>query len=121
MEPADDEHVYEPRTAEQVRYDAMSDQVRDAAASVTELAKVVRELAANPGNTNTVIHRTEGAGIGMIIGMVICATVSVMCVVLLIIGAIFIVPDIHDLQAWQGTFGRDLAAIKAVQHKEGQK
>jgi hypothetical protein len=45
-----------------------------------------------------------------------------MCALFLILGAIIFIPDIHDLKAWQGQFGRELAAMKAVQQqKEGQK
>jgi hypothetical protein len=81
-----------------------------------DLTKLVREVIDNipAGNTQTVIHKTQGMGT---VG-VICATVCVMCVVILILGAIIFVPDIHDLRAWQSTFGRDLAAIKAVQQQQ---
>jgi len=111
--PPEDAADYDARTTDQIRYDAMSDQVREAAASVTDLAKIVRELAANPGNSQTIYHRTEGMGT---VG-VICATVCVMCVVVLILGAVIFVPDIHDLRAWQDIMRKDIARLQAGQEK----
>jgi len=114
--PADDAAGYDTRSAEQIRYDATADQIRETAQVAREVADMVRELVSSGarGNVQTVIHKTQGMGL---VG-VICATVCIMCVLFLILGAVVFVPDIHDLKAWQGTFGRDLAAIKAVQQQQ---
>jgi hypothetical protein len=100
------------RTLEQVRYDAMSDKVHDAADTVLELAKLVKELA-HGGTTNTVIHKTEGMGA---VG-ILCACVCVFCALFIILGAVMIVPEIHDLRAWQDINRKDIARLQAQQQQ----
>ena len=117
--PAEDEPAYE-RTPEQIRYDATADQIRETAQVAREVADMVRELVSNGahGNVQTVIHKTQGMGV---VG-VICATICVMCIVVLILGAIIFVPDIHDLNAWVGVFGRDIEHVKAdIKHLQQEK
>jgi len=113
--PAEDEPAYEPRTPEQIRYDATADQIRETAQVAREVADMVRELVSNGahGNVQTVIHKTQGMGV---VG-VICATICVMCIVVLILGAIIFVPDIHDLRAWQDIMRKDIARLQAGQEK----
>ncbi len=108
------------RSEEQMRYDAMCDQakqVTEQARQVTELVKTFIERMPS-GHTQNITYRVEGVGwIGMF-----SAVICVICLLVLLFAAIIFVPDLHDIRAWQGTFGRDLAAMKAVQQqKEGQK
>lgn len=98
--------VRDDRTRDVQRMDYMRDQI-------IEVTKLVREVIDNlpAGNTQTVIHKTQGMGI---VG-VICATVCVMCVVILILGAIIFVPDLHDLKAWIGIQNTKIAKLEAQQ------
>jgi hypothetical protein len=93
------------RSPELRRLDFMVDQVGDLASSVRELVDRIPQ-----GQTQTVIHKTQGMGM---VG-VVCATVCVMCVVVLILGAIIFVPELHDLRAWQDINRRDIARLQAL-------
>jgi hypothetical protein len=114
------------RTLEQVRYDAMSDKVHDAADTVLELAKLVKELA-HGGTTNTIIHKTEGAGSVAIVS----AAVAVLCVLFVIGGAIVMDGEItrsearvdgrlRDLEAWRGVHATKIQNLENLQKGTGK-
>lgn len=104
--------VRDDRTAEVRRLDYLTDQMID----LTNLVRTVIE-SMPAGNTQTVIHKQQGMGF---VG-VICASVCVMCVVVLILGAIVFVPDLHDIKAWQDILRRDVARLQATQQTEQRK
>lgn len=109
-EEADDAPDYDPRTPEQIRYDAIGDQVREATRLVREVAETVREFTVGGhGNVQTVIHKTEGMGI---VGG-ICASICVLCVVFIVVIVIFINGALRDLWAWKDVHANDIAALKA--------
>jgi hypothetical protein len=93
------------RSPEAQRYDAFCDQA-------FRMEKAAERLM-DGGQHQTVLHRTEGMGY---IG-VICASVCVMCVVVLIVGAILIVPELHDLRAWKDIHAAKIAKLEAQQSK----
>jgi hypothetical protein len=114
------------RTLEQVRYDAMSDKVHDAAETVLELSKLVRELA-HGGTTNTIIHKTEGAGSVAIVS----AAIAVLCVLIVLGGAILIDGQItrsearvdgrlRDLEAWRGVHATKIQNLENLQKGTGK-
>jgi hypothetical protein len=108
------------RTAEQTRYDALCDLLKRSMEQTERAETLILTLAESVqnGTHQTVIHKQEGMGA---VG-ILCACVCVFCALFIILGAVMIVPEIHDLKAWQGQFGRELAAMKAIQQqKEGQK
>jgi hypothetical protein len=96
------------RSPEVRRLDYMADLV----VRLTESVQKVIEHAPH-SHTQTIIHKTQGMGT---VG-VICATVSIMCVLFMILGAIVFVPDIHDLKAWNDITRKDIARLQAQQEK----
>ena len=104
------------RTPEQLRYDAICDQVRE----VTQLVKVVIEKVPQHGAVQTVIHKTQGMGV---VG-VICAVVSVCCM-LMMIGFGWLISielnkqtaELHDLRAWRDIHQNHISAIEAREEK----
>ncbi len=113
-EEAEDAPEYDPRKPQDVSYDAIADQVREATYLVRDVAEMVRESLSRSGNTQTVIHKTEGMGA---IGIV-CASICVACVLFLILGAILIVPELHDLKAWQDINRKDIARLQALHEQQ---
>jgi hypothetical protein len=125
------------RTLEQVRYDAMSDKVHDAADTVLELAKLVKELA-HGGTTNTIIHKTEGAGSVAIVS----AAVAVLCVLVVIGGFVVLRSQmsdaetringeitrseartdgkLRDLEAWRGVHATKIQNLENLQKGTGK-
>jgi hypothetical protein len=103
------------RTAEQTRYDALCDLLKRSMEQTERAETLILTLAESVqnGTHQTVIHKTEGMGM---VG-VVCATVSIMCALFLILGAIIFVPDIHDLKAWQDILRKDVARLQAGQEK----
>jgi ABC-type uncharacterized transport system ATPase subunit len=96
--------VRDTRTAEVRKYDAICDQVIAMNELVKELVDKIPQ-----GQTQTVLYKSHGMGV---IGAV-CATVCVMCVLVVILGAIIFVPEIHDLRAWQDINRKDIARLQA--------
>ena len=113
---------YDKRTPDQIRYDAISDQLRDAATLARDLAEIVKEAVTNSnnGHTQTVIHKSEGMGA---VG-ILCAVVSVCCV--LMMGGFFWMisielnkqtAELHDLRAWRDIHQNHISAIEAREEK----
>ena len=59
-------------------------------------------------NAITVTHTQAGMGPWGAVAVTACLFTTLMVIAL----AIVILPDIHDLKAWQGVYGRDLSAMK---------
>ncbi len=119
MSPADSPEPSEPmfvdhrwREREAQRYDAICDQVVE----MNNLVKILVEKIPE-GQTQTVLYKSEGMGI---VG-VVCATICVMTLVCLILGAILIVPEIHDLRAWTDILRSKVAKVEAGQQSDKAK
>lgn len=111
--PFDDD---DPRTEEQRRYDAICDQVAEATRLVRELAAIIPRA----GQTQTVIHKTQGLGAAGIV----CAAICVLCVLFVAVEfnrqntdtiktQAVIDGRLRDLDAWRGVHSNDIAALKA--------
>ncbi len=98
------------RTPEVRRLDYMADLVAD-------MTKAVEKVIQNPGQTQRIIYKTEGMGM---IG-VVCATICVMTLVCLILGAILVVPELHDQRAWTDILRSKVAKLEAGQQSEKTK
>lgn len=98
--------VTDRRTADVRRMDYLRDQVIE----INELVKTLVEKIPQ-GQIQHVVYETKGMGA---IG-VICAAICGLCVLFLLLGAIFIVPELHDLKAWQDILRKDVAKIQAQQ------
>ena len=85
------------RTPEAVRFDAISEQVREAVLAVRELAEMQRS---NHGTVQTVIHKTEGMGAWGSAAVTACFFTFLG----LILFAIWVVPNINSLQAWSDIY-----------------
>ena len=103
MEPTDDDDA-DSRDTGTVRYDLLVDQVN---ALVAKMDDVLRD---GRGHKQTVIHKSEGvpalvtavaAGIGL--------SSMVLCVAMLV----WVVPEIHDLRAWNDQLRMAVAALKS--------
>ena len=103
---------HDDRRRDAQRYDAICDQV----IAMNELVKELVEKIPQ-GQTQTVLYKTEGPGVWIVICTVISAVVSIMCIVVLIVAAILIVPDFHDIKAWQDILRRDVARLQAAQQQ----
>lgn len=103
------------RSAEQMRYDAICDQVRE----VTQLVKVVIEKVPQHGAVQTVIHRNEGMGAWGAAAVTACF----LTYLTLIIFAIWSIFQINNLWAWKdihaGKIERATSDIQAI--KESRK
>lgn len=77
---------------------------------------LVESLARGGGFGNARVSQTFGGSIGAWQVASVCACFFTMFA--LIIALIFIVPQLHDLQAWEGVINRDVAVIKATLPKE---
>ena len=97
---------HDDRRRDAQRYDAICDQV----IAMNELVKELVEKIPQ-GQTQLVTYRTEGMGM---VG-VICATICAMSLLFLILGAILVVPDIHDTKAWQEILRAKVAKLEAQQ------
>ena len=102
----------DPRTAAEVKFDATLTMVQECAAEVAKLAQIVHESNSRAGNTTTVIHKTEGMGTWGAAAVVACFST----LVLMILFAIVIEPDLHDLKAWQDIMRKDIARLQAEKH-----
>lgn len=102
------------RPEEMKRIDLMVDQMAEMAIGMKTLGDLVGRIGT--GQTQRVVYKQEGMGV---VG-IICATVCVMCVVIVILGAIVFVPDIHDLRAWNDITRKDIARLQAL-HQQPQK
>lgn len=61
----------------------------------------------------TVVHRSEGPGPLLAAAIAVC-----FCTILgLILFAIWVVPEVHDLKAWQDTLRQQVAQLKAERGK----
>ena len=123
MSAADSPEANEPlfvdhRSREAQRYDAICDQVMESSAEVQQLSVLCRELIVTipkQGTLPEIHYKSEGMGI---VG-VICATICVMTLVLfLILGAILVVPEIHDLRAWLDINRAKIAKLEAMQQTQ---
>ena len=103
----------DPRTEREREYDAIVDLLRQSADQVHALSDLVRTTIERGGSTQTVIHKTEGMGA---VG-IFCAVVCVCCVLFVILGAVMIVPEIHDLRAWRDIHQNHISAIEAREEK----
>jgi hypothetical protein len=103
------------RTDEQIRYDAMSEQARQ----VTEQAKQVTELVRTfmermpSSTTQTVIHKTAGAGSYTAAAIVACFATWLG----LIVCGLYVIPELHDLRAWRDIHQNHISAIEAREEK----
>ena len=59
-------------------------------------------------NSIVVTHTQAGMGVWGAVAVTACLFTTLMVISL----AIVILPDIHDLKAWENVFGRDIAAMK---------
>jgi len=100
--------VIDDRTPEVRRLDYATNLVIDLAAAVDKLIQNMPQ-----GNTQRIIYKTEGMGT---VG-VVCATICAMCLLFLILGAILIVPEIHDLNAWKDIHQAKIAKLEAQQER----
>jgi len=81
------------------------DELRETNATVLAL---VAELRRQERHGITVTHTQAGMGHWGAVAVTACLFTTLMVIAL----AIVILPDIHDLKAWQNVFGRDIAAMK---------
>ena len=123
MSAADSPEANEPlfvdhRSREAQRYDAICDQVMETSAQVQKINDLFRELIdtiPKQGTIQEIHYKSEGMGV---VG-VICATICAMSVLFLILGAILVVPEIHDLRAWLDINRAKIAKLEAVQQTQG--
>ena len=117
MSAADSPEANEPlfvghRSREAQRYDAICDQVMETSAQVQKINDLFRELIdtiPKQGTIQEIHYKSEGMGI---VG-VICATICVMTLLITILAAIFIVPTLHDLNAWTNIFNGRVSKLEA--------
>lgn len=84
------------------RVDAMLDAVVDLTTVVKEIVHTQRN-----SNTQTIVH--QGMGMWGIAAIVACFATWVMLIVMYLL----IVPDIHDVKAWQDILRKDVAKLQA--------
>jgi hypothetical protein len=103
------EYPDDTRSDDAVRFDAFVDEVRDSAAEVRALVVALQEWKSHDhGTTQTVIHKTEG-----ISGVVGAAIALGFCSMLMLLGMlVWIVPIVHDLQAWEQVHQARILAIE---------
>ena len=103
------------RTAEQTRYDALCDLLKRSMEQTERAETLILTLAESVqnGTHQTVIHKQEGMGA---VG-ILCACVCVFCALFIILGAVMIVQEIHDLLAWQDINRKDIARLQAQQQQ----
>jgi hypothetical protein len=97
------------RNDETRKLDLMIDQVADLARSVKELADKV-PLA---GHTQTVIHKTAGAGAYTAAAIVACFATWLG----LIVCGLYVITELHDLRAWRDIHQNHISAIEAREEK----
>ncbi|HKS95553.1 MAG TPA: hypothetical protein VJV74_05400 [Terriglobia bacterium] len=93
--------------------DPLAEKIDQLTARVGELVKLLAEDQGR-GHVQKVIHQTQGMGAWGAAAVTACFFTSLMLIGL----SIVVIPDLHDLKAWESIFGRDLAAIKQqIQHE----
>ena len=99
------------RDAETVRMDLLVDQVN------ALLGKMDEVLKADRGNTQTVIHKTAGMGPWGAAAVTAC-----MFTFLGLIGlAVVLIPELHDLRAWNDINRAKIARLEAKPSQEQPK
>lgn len=105
-----------------MKFDALVDQVTDAARDLRELTALVEKVisARSESHVQRVVYKTEGMGTVGVICAAICALVLVFVVVEfnrqnsnLNRSATELSDRIRDLDAWRGVQANDIAALKA--------
>lgn len=90
------------RDPDTVRFDLLVDQVN---ALVGKMDAVIDR----GGNTQTVIHKTAGMGPWAAAAVTACFFTFLGLILL----AVVILPDLHDLQAWQDIMRQKIAKLEA--------
>ncbi len=91
------------RDPDTVRFDLLVDQVN------TLCAKMAAAMEARGNNTQTVIHKTAGMGPWAAAAVTACFFTFLGLILL----AVVILPDLHDLQAWQDIMRQKIAKLEA--------
>ena len=108
---------HDDRRRDAQRYDAVCDQVIETHAQVREMNTLIRALIESvPSGRQVQEVHYKSEGMGMI--GVICATICAMSVLFLILGAILVVPEIHDLRAWLDINRAKIAKLEAAQQMQ---
>lgn len=96
------------RDPDTVRFDLLVDQVN------TLCAKMDAAMEARGNNTQTVIHKTAGMGPWAAAAVTACFFTFLGLILL----AMLILPDIHDLKAWSDIYRTRIQEISATIKKE---
>lgn len=92
-----------------MRSGRVGDKIDETTAKLEKLISSVERASHALGNTQTVIHRSEGPGPLLAAAIAVC-----FCTILgLIIFAVWVVPEIHDLKAWNDILRKDVARLQA--------
>jgi len=105
------EEFDDPRGPTQVTFDAIADQVRENSVVVSRLETVVEKfLQLHEGrNTQTVIHKTEGMGAWGAAAVTACF----FTMLALVLFALVVLPDLHDIKAWQDIMRQKISKLEA--------
>lgn len=76
---------------------------------MVDLSAIVKEIAGSRGQSQTVIHKTEGMGIWSAAAVVACFATWVV----IVLSAVYFVPTLHDLTAWEQILNSRITKLEA--------
>lgn len=77
---------------------------------MVDLSSIVKEIASSRGQSQTVIHKTEGVGTWVSAAVVACFATWVV----IILSAIYFVPTLHDLTAWEQILNTRITKLEST-------
>ena len=89
----------------------MDDLKAEVARTIDEVRQVADILRGLSGNTQTIVHRSEGMGAWGAAAVVACF----LTYLTLIVFAIYIIPEVHDVKAWNEVLRGKVAKFEAQQ------
>lgn len=85
------------------------DKINQTTEKLERLIGTVERASRAFGNTQTVIHKSEGPGPLLAASIAVCGCTLLMMVLLVV----WLVPEIHDMKAWQDILRKDVARLQA--------
>jgi hypothetical protein len=77
---------------------------------MVDLSGIVKEIASSRGQSQTVVHKTQGIGGWASAAVVACFATWVV----IILSAIYFVPTLHDLNAWEQILNTRITKLEST-------